>query len=102
MNRIFSKCIPDSFINGAFNFALRVKTSEKHQTEYVSTFTSFSDVVKYQSVKNTMYHAFEDRMYRIPVGYDEVLKWKFGDYMILPPEEERKGKHNIIKMYKYE
>lgn len=33
---------------------------------------------------------FEDRMYKIPTDYDTWLTAWFGDYMTLPPENERK------------
>ena len=36
---------------------------------------------------------FEDAMLSGPVDYDEELKWKFGDYMKLPPVEQRVGGH---------
>ena len=38
---------------------------------------------------------FEDRKYTIPKRYDEWLKMQYGDYMKLPPEEDRKSHHEI-------
>lgn len=35
---------------------------------------------------------FEGEKYRIPIGYDEVLKKWYGDYMQLPPVEDRVSK----------
>ena len=40
---------------------------------------------------------FEDRKYRIPIGYDNILKAIYGDYMKLPPKEMQKSHHlNVI------
>ena len=36
---------------------------------------------------------FEGRMFPIPKGYDKILEISYGDYMQLPPENERKGEH---------
>lgn len=36
---------------------------------------------------------FEGKEYPAPVGFDIWLRTRYGDYMILPPEEQRKG-HN--------
>lgn len=42
---------------------------------------------------------FEDGKFYVPNGYDMVLRTVFGDYMKLPPEEERSFKlGNIIKV----
>ena len=41
---------------------------------------------------------FEGRTYKIPVGYDEYLRELFGDYMQLPPPEQRVSTH-IFKAY---
>ena len=44
---------------------------------------------------------FEGRKYTVPVGYDNVLKKWYGDYMELPPESERTAIHSGI-IYKVE
>nr|MBQ6740734.1 hypothetical protein [Synergistaceae bacterium] len=50
---------------------------------------------------------FEDTKIRIPCGWDIYLKHVYGDYMQLPPEEERISSHSqggIIdfeRSYKY-
>ena len=36
---------------------------------------------------------FGNRMLPVPIGYDEILKSIYGDYMMLPPENERKSTH---------
>ena len=33
-------------------------------------------------------HCFEDRSFLIPRNYDEYLRKRYGDYMVLPPESE--------------
>ncbi len=42
---------------------------------------------------------FEGRTYKAPAGYDECLRALYGDYMQLPPVEQRKS-HHIFKAYK--
>ena len=41
---------------------------------------------------------YEDTTIRIPSGYDDYLKLLYGDYMQLPPEENRKVKHHTVKI----
>lgn len=43
---------------------------------------------------------FEDKFYLIPNGYDEILSRLYGDYMQLPPEEERVTHHHYTAVYK--
>ena len=43
-----------------------------------------------------MDHVFEERQYMIHQGYDHVLREVFGDYMQLPPEEERIPQHGLL------
>jgi len=42
----------------------------------------------------TTTHVFVDQQFNIPVEYDKVLRIYYGDYMQLPPENERVGHHN--------
>lgn len=41
----------------------------------------------------TVYFKFEDFEVPAPVGYDEILRASYGDYMQLPPENQRKPHH---------
>lgn len=44
---------------------------------------------------------FEDIQAKIPVGYDRILRAAYGDYMQLPPENQRVG-HHFYDMYRNE
>lgn len=48
---------------------------------------------------------FEDTVMPVPERYDEILTTAFGDYMTMPPEDQRKAKHgggiiDLNKSYK--
>lgn len=44
---------------------------------------------------------FEDTSFSIPAAYDEVLKCIYGDYMTLPPKEERAPSHGSTEIQIY-
>lgn len=48
--------------------------------------------------EKTELHDFEDFKFRIPCGYDTWLKSLYGDYMQLPPLNDRKP-HHILEAY---
>ena len=53
----------------------------------------------YCDSRSTIYqmnHEFEDIEVKIPKGYDNILKSLYGDYMQLPPIEERVWKHHPV------
>lgn len=54
---------------------------------------------RYCDVKESVYGDFEYIKARIPVGYDHVLSTRYGDYMTLPPENQRGIHHDNIVFY---
>ena len=53
-------------------------------------------VFKKSDFENLIEKNFEGHKFFIPQNYDRVLSDGFGDYMTLPPEEERVNKHHLI------
>lgn len=41
---------------------------------------------------------FEDTTFKVPKGYHDYLTHAYGDYMKLPPEDERENRHQIIEV----
>lgn len=41
---------------------------------------------------------FEGELFRVPEQFDAVLRTQFGDYLVLPPEDERENRHQIVKV----
>ena len=47
-----------------------------------------------------IYATFENAKFRIPIGYDNILRAIYGDYMQLPPESQRVTHHNNQRYWK--
>lgn len=56
------------------------------------------EIVDTSVFQDTVFHQFEGKQYRIPVGYNQWLRTIYGDYMQLPPEEEQIA-HHISNVY---
>ena len=54
----------------------------------------YRNIFYYDDFKNTVELSFEDTTISVPVGYDRYLTMEFGDYMKLPPEEDRINHEN--------
>ena len=68
------------------------------RTEYMFNSGEPEDV-KYpmpaEMLSDLILHKFEDKEFWIPRDYDGYLKTAYGDYMKLPPENERENMHSI-------
>ena len=71
-------------------------------TKYVSQ-VAWSTLLVYNRTEDYMQQVeleFEGQMFTAPSCYDKRLTMMYGDYMKLPPEEERKSKHTITAYWK--
>ena len=72
------------------------------ETKYVANCGSPAaykdEVLPKEYISKVKLHKYEDSEFSIPVEYDKLLRIFYGDYMQLPPIEERVGKHKIIEM----
>lgn len=79
-----------------------VKNNEKIDGDYewisMSTLGSLSIRYHQNLMDETIRVKFEDREYNIFREYDDMLRCLYGDYMTLPPIEERVCKHAPIKL----
>lgn len=58
-------------------------------------------VMRKEWIEDTMLVDFDKYQFRVPKDYDAVLKLNYGDYMQLPPEEDR-IQHHLYKAYRKE
>lgn len=77
----------------------QVERYRNKETDYIA---SFGGNLKYGNIffkksdwAQAIRVSFEDAMFPIPIGYHSILKQQYGDYMELPPENQRMGPHLI-------
>ncbi len=73
---------------------VKAKTSDQDKLIGVLVWESTCWAFDKKLFEHAVLHRFEDREYLIPEGYDEILRMVYGDYMQLPPEEQRVPTHN--------
>lgn len=62
----------------------------------------YDSVFDYDDFRTYVELKFEDTVMRVPIGYDRYLSHDFGDYMTLPPVEQRISNHEteVIDFYR--
>ena len=88
--------------NFFFRKSQKIKWFDYNQSDFVSDQSNlniFNKPLKREWFDKTIDLPFEGHMFKVPVGYDQVLIEEYGDYMTLPPEENRVT-HHTCKMYK--
>lgn len=67
--------------------------SAENISEMIGSYSSHLRCWEKGWFENIKYIQFEDMQAAIPGGYHEILQSTYGDYMKLPPEEDRKSTH---------
>lgn len=62
-------------------------------SQYVGLISDRRDYHPRELFKETIKVQFEGKEYDAPIGYDQMLRNYYGDYMQLPPEEQRVSHH---------
>ncbi len=86
--------IPENYFAKKMNSNARKYMHE--DTKRVGNFLGIQQIVVSRKAFDSFIDAeFEGKIYNIPVGYDEILRTLYGDYMQLPPEEDRVAHHEF-------
>ena len=99
------KFLPVIIISKLFKKNYIYKEIEKLYNKYKDTeIVGIHDGVCYdywyynkEFLKDFIYAEFEGELFKIPAKYDEILTKIYGDYMKLPPVEERRT-HEIVEL----
>lgn len=70
-----------------------VKSRDYDKYKYIGCIIWENDCYEKSLVEKTMLMKFEDAEFPVPIGYHEMLTQIYGNYMELPPENERIGHH---------
>lgn len=60
----------------------------------------YDKIFKSEWVASATQLNFEGKVFKVPVGYHELLTVEYGDYMQLPPVEQREGQHALVAYWK--
>lgn len=92
LGKFFLYMIPISLI---IHYAERIVREVKYENaQLLSSFMESSKPYPKRWFSDYKYSFFEGRLFRIPLNYHDILETLYGDYMQLPPEEERIAKHH--------
>ena len=86
-----------------YNKEIIDRNEKREPIGFVSAFCTSPAVWTYkiQWFEKTIFHKFESFDFLIPVGYDELLRKVYGEYMSLPPVNKRISHHLFEAYYKY-
>ena len=96
---VFKRMIPERYY--IKELVKNAKSYDDPKSEYVGDFCGYYHGQPRVKVKRTLFSKtslleFEGKKYKVPAGYDEWLSVLYGDYMTLPPVEDRVSHHRFI------
>ena len=87
--------IESQFGKYAINTSDKIMFGWRQQPLNPKNKTNYQTILDREDFKECIYVNFEDTKIAVPIGYDHYLKMEFGDYMTLPPENQRKSNHDV-------
>lgn len=101
---LFNKLIDKKFGKFPFDNSDKILFGWRDRIENFHSLFSYKTVLNYEDFSFSVEVPFENSTMKIPIGYDNYLHMEFGDYMQLPPEEQRVTHNtaivNLNKSYK--
>lgn len=79
-------------------FEKNTKKYSFDDSDWVMCSSAKPQMFKKEWFKDRILLNFEDAKFYAPVGYDEYLRCRYGDYLKLPPKEEQ-NPHHVINTY---
>ena len=81
---------------------LLIKYQDQDAGLYADLFDSPSDslLVQKSEIERTIEYPFEDIKVNVPNGFDTILRRLYGDYMVLPNEDERVTHHHFTPFWR--
>lgn len=58
------------------------------------------EIWKRENFVDSIKWGFEGEYFTIPIGYDQILRRLYGEYMIPPPKEEQKSHHRFLVFWR--
>ena len=101
INKVGQLCllpIPLKFVSKCLEFFARQNNWDS--AKFVHSFSGNASEYPKKCFEGYERVKFENLECRIPIGYDMILKLQYGDFMKLPPKEQRILKHNAKAWWK--
>lgn len=96
---IVSKFVNKSTLNKKYYYELRRHVGSEFKYYVPGGISKYGKwKIPNQCFRELILLDFEDDKFSCPVGYDEYLRHAYGDYMTLPPENERENRHHIVEV----
>jgi len=97
---LLGRIFPTALVRRWYDRASRIGNGRRTRYAHCSNDNYHAIRIRYKSdtFKNLVLHKFEDAEFYIPQDYDDYLTARYGDYMKLPAESQRKPQHAKVSV----